>query len=107
MKDKPLYTIGVVSEMVGLHPQTIRQYERMGFLTPSRTDGNTRLYSEDNLELLHMIVTLTKEKGVNIAGVGVILQMAAQIDELERSMEKMRRRFSELPGKKIKISKES
>jgi len=107
MKHKPLYTISVVSEMVGLHPQTIRQYEKIGFLAPYRTEGNTRLYSEDNLEQLRLIVTLTKEKGVNIAGVEVILKMAEQIDDLKLRIENMHRRFSELPGKKIRVFKES
>jgi len=106
MKYKPLYTISVISDMVGLHPQTIRQYERIGFLTPSRTEGNTRLYSEDNLERLRLIVTLTKEKGINIAGVEVILKLAEQIDDLQLRIDNMNRRFSELPGKKIKVFKE-
>ena len=107
MKSKPLYTIGVVSELVGLHPQTIRQYEKVGFLVPSRTDGNTRLYSDDNLERLQLIVALTKKKGINIAGVEIILKMAEQINDLERRMESISRRFSELPGEKIRVFKES
>jgi MerR family transcriptional regulator/heat shock protein HspR len=83
MKNKPLYIISIVSEMLDLHPQTLRQYERLGLVSPKRTQGNTRLYSEDDLETLKFILTLTKDLGVNLAGVEVILNMRQQIDELQ------------------------
>ncbi|PLX69556.1 MAG: MerR family transcriptional regulator [Denitrovibrio sp.] len=82
MKNKPVYIISIVSEMLDLHPQTLRQYERLGLVNPQRTQGNIRLYSEEDLETLKFILTLTKDMGVNLAGVEVILNMRNQIDEL-------------------------
>jgi len=83
MSKKPLYSISVVSEMLDLHPQTIRQYERMGLVKPQRTEGNTRLYSDEDIERLKLIITLTKDLGVNIAGVDIIINMKEQIEELQ------------------------
>jgi len=83
MKNKPVYIISIVSEMLDLHPQTLRQYERLGLVNPQRTQGNIRLYSEEDLETLKFILTLTKDMGVNLAGVEVILNMRNQIDELQ------------------------
>jgi len=83
MRNKPLYIISIVSEMLDLHPQTLRQYERLGLVTPQRTSGNTRLYSEEDLETLKFILNLTKEMGINLAGVEVILNMRDQIEELQ------------------------
>jgi len=89
MKDKPLYIISIVSEMLDLHPQTLRQYERLGLIKPSRTLGNTRLYSEEDIDHLKFIITLTKELGVNLAGVEIILNMRQQIDDLNIKMNKL------------------
>lgn len=83
MRNKPLYIISIVSEMLDLHPQTLRQYERLGLVQPQRTQGNTRLYSEDDLETLKFILTLTKDMGVNLAGVEVILNMRHQLAEMQ------------------------
>ena len=83
MSNKPVYIISIVSEMLDLHPQTLRQYERLGLVAPQRTQGNIRLYSEDDLETLKFILTLTKDMGVNLAGVEVIINMRNQIDELQ------------------------
>jgi len=82
-----LYMISVVSEMLGLHPQTLRIYEREGFIKPLRSDGNTRLYSEEDVEKLEMILRLTRELGVNLAGVEVILSMREKMEVMQRSME--------------------
>jgi MerR family transcriptional regulator/heat shock protein HspR len=79
--------ISVVSEMLGIHPQTLRIYEREGFIKPKRSGGNTRLYSEEDVEKLEMILRLTRELGVNLAGVEVILSMREQIEQLQREME--------------------
>ena len=82
-----LYMISVVSEMLGIHPQTLRIYEREGFIKPSRSGGNTRLYSEDDIEKLEMVLRLTRELGVNLAGVEVVLSMREKMEQMQRSME--------------------
>ena len=82
-----LYMISVVSEMLGIHPQTLRLYEREGFVKPKRSGGNTRLYSDDDIEKLEMILRLTRELGVNLAGVEVILSMREKMDMMQQEME--------------------
>ena len=82
-----LYMISVVSEMLGIHPQTLRLYEREGFIKPKRSGGNTRLYSDDDIEKLEMILRLTRELGVNLAGVEVILSMREKMDMMQHEME--------------------
>lgn len=83
-KEKPLYLISAVSKMFDIHPQTLRLYEREGLVAPSRTDGNTRLYSERDVELLEEILTLTRDFGVNLAGVQVILQHRRRLGDLQQ-----------------------
>jgi MerR family transcriptional regulator/heat shock protein HspR len=82
-----LYMISVVSEMLGIHPQTLRIYEREGFIKPKRSGGNTRLYSEEDVEKLEMILRLTRELGVNLAGVEVILSMREKMEQMQLEME--------------------
>jgi MerR family transcriptional regulator, heat shock protein HspR len=82
-----LYMISVVSEMLGIHPQTLRIYEREGFIKPKRSGGNTRLYSEEDVERLEMVLRLTRELGVNLAGVDVILSMREKMERMQRDME--------------------
>ncbi len=82
-----LYMISVVSEMLGIHPQTLRLYEREGFIKPKRSGGNTRLYSDDDIEKLEMILRLTRELGVNLAGVEVVLSMRERMESMQREME--------------------
>jgi len=89
MKDKPLYVISVVAEILNIHPQTLRQYERIELVKPSRTVGNVRLYSEEDIEKLRFITTLTRDMGVNLAGVEIIMKMREQIDELQAQLEQM------------------
>jgi MerR family transcriptional regulator/heat shock protein HspR len=86
---RPLYMISVVAEMFSVHPQTLRAYEREGLLRPARTDGNTRLYSEEDLERIELILRLTKELGVNLAGVEVILNMRERMGEMQGRMNEM------------------
>ncbi len=81
--------ISVVADMFDIHPQTLRAYEREGLLRPARTDGNTRLYSEEDLARIELILRLTKELGVNLAGVEVILNMRERMDEMQRRMNTM------------------
>ncbi len=86
-REHRLFMISVVSEMLGIHPQTLRLYEREGFIKPKRSEGNTRLYSEDDVEKLEMILRLTRELGVNLAGVEVILSMREKMEQMHREME--------------------
>lgn len=86
-REHRLFMISVVSEMLGIHPQTLRLYEREGFIKPRRSGGNTRLYSEEDVEKLEMILRLTRELGVNLAGVEVILSMREKMEQMQREME--------------------
>lgn len=87
-KKQPLYIISVVAEMLHVHPQTLRLYEREGLVTPKRTK-RLRLYSEEDVERLGMILRLTRELGVNKAGVEVILRMRHRLEAMQREMEEM------------------
>ena len=86
-KSKGAYMISSVAEMYGIHPQTLRLYEREGLLKPSRTDGNTRLYTEEDLQRLEFILNLARDLGVNIAGIAIILQMRERMEEMNRQMQ--------------------
>jgi MerR family transcriptional regulator/heat shock protein HspR len=86
-REHRLYMISIVSEMLGIHPQTLRLYEREGFIKPRRSGGNTRLYSEEDVEKLEMILRLTRELGVNLAGVEVILSMREKMEQMQKEME--------------------
>jgi MerR family transcriptional regulator, heat shock protein HspR len=77
------YMISVVSKNYGIHPQTLRLYEREGLLKPSRTEGNTRLYSEDDLRQLEVILNLTRDLGVNLAGVEIVLNMRRKMEQMQ------------------------
>jgi MerR family transcriptional regulator, heat shock protein HspR len=79
--------ISAVAEMYEIHPQTLRLYEREGLLQPSRTVGNTRLYTDEDLERLEFILNLARELGVNIAGIAIILQMRERMEEMNRQMQ--------------------
>lgn len=86
-KDKPLYVISVAAELVDMHPQTLRLYERKGLIEPSRSAGKTRLYSQRNIEQLREIRRLTQELGVNLAGVEEIIRLRHRLDALQSRME--------------------
>ncbi len=86
-KSKGAYMISAVTEMYEIHPQTLRLYEREGLLRPSRSDGNTRLYTDEDLERLEFILNLARDLGVNIAGIAVILQMRERMEEMNRQMQ--------------------
>ena len=79
--------ISAVAEMYEIHPQTLRLYEREGLLQPSRTVGNTRLYTDEDLERLEFILNLARDLGVNIAGIAIILQMRERMEEMNRQMQ--------------------
>jgi MerR family transcriptional regulator/heat shock protein HspR len=86
-RDRAAYMISVVSEQYDIHPQTLRLYEREGLLKPSRTEGNTRLYTEKDLERLEVILNLTRDLGVNLAGVEIILNMREKMDAMQQQMQ--------------------
>jgi MerR family transcriptional regulator, heat shock protein HspR len=86
-KDKPLYVISVAAELVDMHPQTLRLYERKGLIEPSRSAGKTRLYSQRNIEQLREIRRLTQELGVNLAGVEEIIRLRQKLDVLQDRLE--------------------
>ena len=81
------YTISAVAELYDIHPQTLRLYEREGLLKPSRSIGNTRLYEDPDLERLEVILSLTRDLGVNLAGVEIILNMREKMDQMQREFE--------------------
>ena len=87
-RGKAYYMISAVSQKYNIHPQTLRLYEREGLLKPSRTEGNTRLYSEEDLEQLETILALTRDLGVNLAGVEIILNMREKMDAMQREFER-------------------
>jgi len=86
-KGKGAYMISVVAEMYDIHPQTLRLYEREGLLKPSRSEGNTRLYTEDDLKRLEFILSLARDLGVNIAGIGIILNMRERMEHMQQQMQ--------------------
>jgi MerR family transcriptional regulator, heat shock protein HspR len=84
---KAAYMISAVAEQYGVHPQTLRLYEREGLLAPSRSEGNTRLYTDEDLERLEVILHLTRDLGVNLAGVEIILNMRQKMSAMQRQIE--------------------
>ncbi len=86
-RGKGAYMISQVAEMYGIHPQTLRLYEREGLLKPSRTEGNTRLYTDEDLERLEFILSLARDLGVNISGIAIILQMRERMETMQREMQ--------------------
>ena len=95
MDDRPRYMISVAAELVGMHPQTLRIYESKGLVNPQRTAGNTRLYSEVDLERLRLINRLTQELGLNLAGVEHVIRLEEQIRRMQRTMERLEREMRE------------
>ena len=85
-RTKGAYTISVVAEQFDIHPQTLRLYEREGLLKPSRTEGNTRMYTDSDMERLEVILSLTRDLGVNLAGVEIILNMRVKMEEMQTQM---------------------
>jgi MerR family transcriptional regulator, heat shock protein HspR len=86
-KSKAAYMISAVAEQYEIHPQTLRLYEREGLLAPSRSDGNTRLYTDEDLERLEVILKLTRDLGVNLAGVEIILNMREKMEAMQHEIE--------------------
>lgn len=88
-RDKPLFMISVVADMLDIHPQTLRLYEREGLVVPQRTGGNTRLYSQEDIDKLRRVLRLTRDLGVNLAGVEVILSMRDKMEQMQDMMEQL------------------
>lgn len=103
--DRAVYIISVAAELAGVHPQTLRIYERKGLLRPKRTQGNTRRYSDADVEILRSIQSLTQDEGVNLAGVKRIMELRAELGELQRLVEELQaqlahRRAIAMPGRR-------
>jgi MerR family transcriptional regulator/heat shock protein HspR len=94
--DEPVYLISVVATMLDIHPQTLRQYEREGLVEPSRTQGRMRLYSQRDIDRMKLILRLTRQMGVNLAGVDIALQLKEQIDEMQKEIDLLRDELSKV-----------
>jgi MerR family transcriptional regulator/heat shock protein HspR len=88
--DEPVYLISVVAKILDIHPQTLRQYERENLVCPSRTDGRIRLYSQRDIDRIKLILRLTRELGVNLAGVDIILRLKENVDVMEKEISELR-----------------
>lgn len=95
MDDRPRYMISVAADLVGMHPQTLRIYESKGLIRPKRTGGNTRLYSEADLDRLRLIQRLTTELGLNLAGVEQVLRLQDELVRMNRRLDRMEREMRE------------
>jgi MerR family transcriptional regulator, heat shock protein HspR len=95
MDDRPRYMISIAAELVGMHPQTLRIYESKGLIRPKRTAGNTRLYSEADVERLRLIQQLTNELGLNLAGVEHVLRLQDELVRMRKRVERMEREMRE------------
>lgn len=96
---EPVYLISVVAKVLNIHPQTLRQYEREGLVCPSRTGGKMRLYSQMDIDRIKMIIRLTRDLGVNLAGVDVVLQLKEKLDEYEDEIEELKFQLAKLQNK--------
>lgn len=94
--DEPVYRISVVASMLDIHPQTLRQYEREGLIAPSRTQGRIRLYSQKDIEKMKLILRLTRQMGLNLAGVDIVLQLKSQMDTMEKEISSLREELSKV-----------
>jgi MerR family transcriptional regulator/heat shock protein HspR len=94
--DEPVYLISVVATMLNIHPQTLRQYEREGLVEPSRTQGRMRLYSQRDIDRMKLILRLTRQMGVNLAGVDIVLQLKEQIDQMQIEIDQLREELSKV-----------
>jgi MerR family transcriptional regulator/heat shock protein HspR len=95
MDDRPRYMISVAADIVGMHPQTLRIYENKGLIRPKRTAGNTRLYSEADIERLRLIQQLTNDLGLNLAGVEQVMQLQDEVERMRRTLDRMEREMRE------------
>lgn len=99
--EDPIYQISVVAELLGIHPQTLRHYEREGLVVPGRTSGKIRVYSQKDIDDLRLILRLTRELGVNLAGVDVVMQLKNQVRELQKELDNIRKDMNALEAESI------
>lgn len=106
--DEPVYLISIVAKVLDIHPQTLRQYEREGLVCPARTNGKIRLYSQKDIDQIKMVLRLTRDLGVNLAGVDIILRLRQKMEEMERDRDELREavvqansRFAVAPEKSL------
>jgi MerR family transcriptional regulator/heat shock protein HspR len=110
---EPVYLISAVAEILNIHPQTLRQYEREGLIKPSRTNGKIRLYSQEDIDHIKTVLTLTRDMGINLAGVDLILQLNQRIEKLENDIEHYKlkikdlHKFGVVPSSKALVIKKS
>ncbi len=111
--NEPVYLISAVAQILNIHPQTLRQYEREGLIKPSRTNGKIRLYSQNDIDHIKYVLTLTRELGINLAGVDLILRLNNKIEKLEEDIDKYKKRLREanrfgvVPDSKALVIKKS
>lgn len=111
--NEPVYLISAVAEILNIHPQTLRQYEREGLIKPSRTNGKIRLYSQKDIDHIKYVLTLTRELGINLAGVDLILQLNTKISQLEDEIESHKKKLKDInkfglvPNSKALVIKKS
>ena len=98
IEERPCYVISIAAEILGTQPYTLRYYERVGIIKPTRSRGNVRLYSESDIAILRRAMSLMSDLGVNLAGVEIILRMSQQIMELQQTQEAMQREIARLRG---------
>jgi MerR family transcriptional regulator/heat shock protein HspR len=94
--DRALFVISVAAELAGVHPQTLRMYERKGLISPQRTSGNTRRYSQADIEIVRLIQEMTQDKGMNLAGVEVVIELQRELERAQARMEQLRREAADL-----------
>lgn len=94
--DEPVYLISIVATILDIHPQTLRQYEREGLVTPSRTQGKMRLYSQRDIDRMKMILRLTRQLGVNLAGVDVVLKLKDNMEAMQKEIDQLRDELSKV-----------
>lgn len=94
--DEPVYMISVVAKVLEVHPQTLRQYEREGLILPGRSEGRVRLYSQRNIDEIKIVLSLTREMGVNLAGVDVALKLKRQIAQMQQEIDELKTRLSKV-----------
>ena len=102
--EEPVFLISVVARILSIHPQTLRQYEKEGLIEPGRTDGKMRLYSQKDIDKIKTILRLTRDLGVNLAGVDIILRLKDKLDELDSTIEELQSSIDKQSNKKNSIS---
>jgi len=111
--DEPVYMISIVAKILDIHPQTLRQYERENLITPSRSDGRIRLYSQRDIEKIKTILRLTRELGVNLAGVDVVMRLKDKMELMEEELSQLRQEVARMrnstgvPPEKALVTKRS